>query len=177
MCAKSSWATDGVDVAFATEVAFIIQSLYHPGREGPSESGQRTQNNLATKSRVRASDVHQSGRDRRLVALRLNALSIVRRVKLDVYRSCSRAEKRQVLDAYWRTSPPASARVHDAAFQYGPYAILSLVAIALELALVIVVAIDRAVIVCWLAVLLEVVVVLSTWWALVRFRALRPENP
>jgi len=94
-------------------------------------------------------------------------------VRLDVYRSCSRQEKREVLDAFWRANGHSSGRIHEAAFQYGPFAVISLVAVALELALVIVVAIHRAATVGWLAIVFEAVTLPSLWWSLVRWRALR----
>ena len=96
-------------------------------------------------------------------------------MKLDVYQSCSRREKREVLDAFWRSHTQPTSRIHQAATQYGPYAVICLVAVALELALVIVVSIHRAFVVGWLAVLLEAVVLTSLWWAVVRCRALK--NP
>jgi len=94
-------------------------------------------------------------------------------VKLDVYRSCTRQEKREVLDAFWRSGGQPSTRIRDAAYQYGPFAALSLAAVALELALVIFVSIQRVAVVGWLAVVFEAVVLLSLWWSLVRCRAIR----
>jgi hypothetical protein len=98
-------------------------------------------------------------------------------VKLDVYRSCSRQEKRQVLEAFWRTNAHPTNRIHEAATQYGPYAILSLLAVAVELLLVIIVSIDRAVAIGVLAILVEVFVMWSLWWAISRARAIRHELP
>jgi hypothetical protein len=97
---------------------------------------------------------------------------IVYLVKLDVYRSCTRQEKREVLEAFWRRSGHPTARVHEAALQYGPFAVISLVTVVLELALVIFVSLHRAPVVGWLAVAFEAIVVLSLWWSLVRFRAI-----
>ncbi len=93
-------------------------------------------------------------------------------MKLDVYQSCSRREKREVLDAFWRSHTQPTSRIHQAATQYGPYAVICLAAVALELALVIFVTIHRAFVVGWLAVLLEAVVLASLCWAVVRSRAL-----
>ncbi len=97
-------------------------------------------------------------------------------MKLDVYKSCSRAEKRDVLNVFWHTNVQSSSRIQRAAFEYGPYAVLCLVAVALELGLVIFVSISRALVVGWLAVLLEVVVVLSLWWAVVRHRVIKSQS-
>ncbi|HUY16168.1 MAG TPA: hypothetical protein VMV11_01265 [Acidimicrobiales bacterium] len=94
-------------------------------------------------------------------------------MKLDVYRSCSRQEKREVLEAFWRANVHSSARIHEAALQYGPLAVLSLGAVVVELAVVIAVSLHRAPVVGWLAVALEFIVLLSLWWSLVRFRAIR----
>lgn len=81
-----------------------------------------------------------------------------------------------MLDAFWHTNAQPSSRIHQAAFQYGPYAVIALVAVAMELALVIAVSIHRAMVVGWLAVLFEAVVLLSLWWAMVRNRAVRRQT-
>jgi hypothetical protein len=94
-------------------------------------------------------------------------------VKLDVYRSCTRQEKREVLDAFWRTRHRPSNRIHEAALQYGPFAIGSLVVVVAELAFVILVSIRRAPVVGWFAAAFEALVVLSLWWSLVRLSALK----
>jgi hypothetical protein len=96
-------------------------------------------------------------------------------VRLDVYRSCSRQEKREVLEAFWRTSAHPSSRIHQAAYQYGPYAVLCLLAVAAELLVVILVSINRAVVIGVLAALIEAFVLSSLWWATVRYRAIRHE--
>ena len=51
---------------------------------------------------------------------------------LDVYRSCSRSEKREVLEVFWRRDVVASERITDAALQYGPWALLCCVVLAAE---------------------------------------------
>jgi hypothetical protein len=94
-------------------------------------------------------------------------------VKLDVYRSCSREEKAEVLNTFWRRNVEAPSQIREAARQYGPFAVISLVAIALELALVIAVSIMRAYLVGGVAVIFELVVMLSLWWALVRTREVK----
>jgi hypothetical protein len=99
-------------------------------------------------------------------------------VKLDVYRSCSSAEKRDVLNTFWHTNVSASPRIHQAATEYGPYAALCLVAMALELAFVISFSLHRAVIIGAFAVLFEALVVLSLGWSLFRWRELKgPTSP
>jgi hypothetical protein len=96
-------------------------------------------------------------------------------MKLDVYRSCSRHEKRQVLEAFWHSHVQSSTRIRAAAVQYGPYAVACLIAVAAELVVVIVTSAHRAFVISWIAVVVEVAVVLSLWWAVVRSRALKRE--
>lgn len=90
-----------------------------------------------------------------------------------MYRSCSRQEKGQVLEAFWRSHVKSSERIHLAAVQYGPYAVICLVAVALELGLIIGLSVSRAGIIGVIAVVLEAVTVASLWWAVVRTRAIR----
>lgn len=97
-------------------------------------------------------------------------------MKLDVYQSCTRSEKRDVLNKFWSRSVQSSARIQQAAFQYGPYAVICLVAVALELGFVILVTIHRAVVVGWIAVLLEAFTLWSLWWAVMRWRTIRAES-
>jgi hypothetical protein len=97
----------------------------------------------------------------------------VGRVKLDVYRSCSRQEKGQVLDTFWRSHVKSSERIRLAAVQYGPYAVICLVAVALELAVIIGLSLSRADVIGIIAIVLEAVTVASLWWAVVRTRAVR----
>ena len=92
---------------------------------------------------------------------------------LDVYRSCSRQEKRDVLNAFWRSSSHASTRINDAARQYGPYAAACLVVIVVELVPLLAVSIQRAYAWSWLVAAFEALSVLSLWWSVVRLRALR----
>jgi len=92
--------------------------------------------------------------------------------RLDVYRSCSRSEKREVLEAFWRSNDHASARINAAAIQYGPLAILSLVVVILELALIVTMTLANGYAWGWLAVAFEIVVVASLGRSLVRWRAL-----
>ncbi len=64
-------------------------------------------------------------------------------VKVDVYRSCTWREKRDVLNVFWRTNVDASARIVEASVQYGYYAVICLVIVMVEVALILGVAIDR----------------------------------
>jgi hypothetical protein len=94
-------------------------------------------------------------------------------VKLDVYRSCTRKEKMEVLNIFWRRNIEASSRIREAALQYGPVAVACLVTIAIELAFVIAVSISRAVVVGATAVFCEAFVVWSLYWALARTRDIK----
>jgi hypothetical protein len=94
-------------------------------------------------------------------------------VKLDVYLSCSFKEKREVLDAFWRSKVNPSERINQAAIQYGPWAIICIAVVVVELALLIAVLSGHASPWVWAAVVTEAAVVVSLWWALVRYRALK----
>lgn len=96
-------------------------------------------------------------------------------MKLDVYRSCSRQEKREVLEAFWRTKSRPSGRIHEAAYQYGPYAVICLVAVALELLFVILISVSRDAVVGGFASVLELFVLWSIGWAALRYRAIKRE--
>ncbi|MFY9782061.1 MAG: hypothetical protein WAK12_00810 [Acidimicrobiales bacterium] len=96
-------------------------------------------------------------------------------MKLDVYRSCSRKEKGEVLNVFWHSNVQAPARIQLAAVQYGPYAVICLIAVALELALIIGLSMSRADVVGAVAAIFEALVVVSLWWALVRTRSMRRE--
>jgi hypothetical protein len=94
-------------------------------------------------------------------------------MKLDVYRSCSRAEKREVLNVYWHKNVETTIRIHDAAVQYGPWAIACIVILALELVPVIALSFGHTNAVGVVAVALEVFLLVSLWWAILRYEELR----
>ena len=94
-------------------------------------------------------------------------------MRLDVYRSCSRSEKRDVLEAFWRSNERASSRINDAAIQYGPLAILSLVVVVFELALIVATTLGRGYAWGWLVAAFEILVLASLVWSIVRWRALK----
>lgn len=81
-----------------------------------------------------------------------------------------------MLEAFWRHNIHPSSRIHEAAHEYGPYAVICLAAIALELLVVVVVSIDRAAVIGALAIAFEALDLVSLWWAIVRYRALRRES-
>jgi hypothetical protein len=96
-------------------------------------------------------------------------------VKIDVYRSCTWREKRDVLNVFWRTNIEASSRIVEASVQYGYYAIVCLVVVMAEVAFILGVALDRNAFVAAITVLAELFMVWSTWWAVKRYRVLKYE--
>jgi len=94
-------------------------------------------------------------------------------MKLDVYRGCTREEKREVLGVFWRAASPGSSRIAGAAEQYGAVAIIDVATIALEVLVVMVARFRCAAFLGWLALVAEAFVLWALWWSVVRYRALR----
>jgi hypothetical protein len=94
-------------------------------------------------------------------------------VNIDVYRGCTFKEKRDVLNVFWRSNVLSTTRIGEAAVQYGYYAVICLVVVMLELALIMAVALNHGSFVAWLAGLGELFMIWSTWWALKRYRFLK----
>jgi hypothetical protein len=94
-------------------------------------------------------------------------------MRLDRYRACSWREKREVLNAFWRRDVASPPLIEEAAFQYGYYAVVSLVVIAIELAAVTVVGFERHDEWAWIALAAEAVNGWSTWWSVVRYREVK----
>ena len=94
-------------------------------------------------------------------------------VRLNVYRGCSRQEKREVLGTFWCTASPSSSRILEAAEQYGAYAIIYVAAIAVEVLVVMIAGFSHVAVVGWLALGGEAFILWSLWWSIVRYRALR----
>lgn len=94
-------------------------------------------------------------------------------MKLDVYRSCSWAEKRRVLEVFWRRDVLGSERITEAALQYGPWAVLCCLVLAIEPLPVLVLAIGRSPALAWSALAIEVLVVAALVLSLARFSSLR----
>jgi len=87
-------------------------------------------------------------------------------VNIDVYRSCTWREKRDVLNVFWRTNVDATSRIVVAAAQYGYYAVISLVVVMAEVALILWVGLEHNALVAGLAAALELFMIWSTWWAI-----------
>ena len=100
-------------------------------------------------------------------------VSSVDAVKLDVYRSCSWSEKRRVLEVFWRRDVVASERITDAALQYGPWALLCCVVLAVEPIPVLALSAGRVDALAWVAAAVEAITLLALWWAAVRCSSLR----
>jgi hypothetical protein len=96
-------------------------------------------------------------------------------MNLDVYRGCSFKEKRDVLNAFWRSGVDTTPRITEAAVQYGYYTLICLGVIVAELALILAVAISHGSFVEWLSALGELFVLWSTWWAVKRYRTLKTQ--
>lgn len=96
-------------------------------------------------------------------------------VNIDVYRGCTFKEKRDVLNVFWRTNVEATSRIMEAAVQYGFYAVICLVVVMLELALILVVGLNHNSLVAGLSALGELFMIWSTWWAIKRYRLLKSQ--
>jgi hypothetical protein len=94
-------------------------------------------------------------------------------VNIDVYRSCSWREKRDVLNVFWRTNVEASSRLVEAAVQYGYYCIICLIVVVLEVALIFVVGLNHNAFIAGFAAASELFMIWSTWWAVKRYRMLK----
>ncbi len=98
-------------------------------------------------------------------------------MNLDVYRSCSWREKRDVLNVFWCRDVDASTRLREAALQYGYYAVICLGVVVLEVALILAVALGDSPFVAGLSAAGELFMIWSTWWAVKRYRVLKSEFP
>ena len=94
-------------------------------------------------------------------------------MNIDVYRGCTWKEKRDVLNVFWRSNVESTTRLREAAVQYGYYAVICLVVVMLELALILTVAFDHNSFVAALTGLAELFMIWSTGWAIKRYRILR----
>ena len=100
-------------------------------------------------------------------------LVIVGAVKLDHYRSCTWREKRQVLDLFWRTQSNPDQLIVTSALEYGYYAVICLEVVLVEIATIAVVIFGHGSSLAWWALVAEALVMFATWWAVVRYRALK----
>ena len=96
-------------------------------------------------------------------------------MNIDVYRSCSFKEKRDVLNVFWRTNVETSTRIHEAAVQYGYYAVICLFVVVAELALILAVTLVHNSFVAGITAAAELFMLWSTWWAVKRYRLLKSQ--
>lgn len=96
-----------------------------------------------------------------------------RAVALDVYRSCKNSERRRVLQAFWGRGDETDARIRMAATQYGQWALVCCVVLALEPIPAIIMALGHSGLILGATIATEMVLVSIAWWAAVRMRVLR----
>jgi hypothetical protein len=94
-------------------------------------------------------------------------------VNINVYRSCTWREKRDVLNVFWRTNVEATSRIVEAAVQYGFYAVICLPIVMAEVALIFGVSLSHNSFVAGLSAVSELFILWSTWWAIKRYRLLK----
>ncbi len=96
-------------------------------------------------------------------------------MNIDVYRSCTWREKRDVLNVFWRTNVEATTRIVEAAVQYGYYAVSCLAVVMLEIAVIFAATIDHHSFVAGFSAVAELFMLWSTWWAVKRYRVLKSQ--
>ena len=94
-------------------------------------------------------------------------------MNIKVYRGCSFKEKRDVLNVFWRTNVDTTARIGEAAVEYGYYAIICMVVVILEVALILVVALNHNAFLAGITAAGELFMFWSTWWAIKRYLTLK----
>ncbi len=95
---------------------------------------------------------------------------------LDIYRSCSWREKREVLKVFWHRGSGATSKIVAAALQYGHYATIAIAVIVVELALVSAVALVNGRHFGWLAAGAEVLVLPALCLSVLRLRTLKVDS-
>lgn len=96
-------------------------------------------------------------------------------MQIDIYRSCSWREKRDVLNVFWRTNVEATSRIVEAAVQYGYYCVICLFVVIAELALILAVTLTHNSFVAGITSAAELFMFWSTWWAVKRYRLLKSQ--
>ncbi len=93
---------------------------------------------------------------------------------LETYRSCSFAEKRRVLRAFWTRRGDPSDRVLRAAREYGPYALVMVGIISLELGVITVALAAAASPWAWVGAVATLADLAAVLWARACRRAIAP---
>jgi hypothetical protein len=78
-----------------------------------------------------------------------------------------------VLEVFWRRDVLGSERITDAALQYGPWAVLCCLVLAIEPLPVLVLSIGRSPALAWSALVLEILLLGALWLSMARFSSLR----
>lgn len=85
-------------------------------------------------------------------------------VRLVTYRRCTFSEKRAVLGVFWARRESDNDTVNEAAREYGPYALAMVVVIAVELAVIAAVLLNKDNVWAWPAVAVTGLAVVCVWW-------------
>lgn len=85
-------------------------------------------------------------------------------VGLTAYRQCTFREKREVLRVFWSRREADSELVGLAAREYGPYALVLVIVIAVELAVIAVALVAGGTVWAWPAVIATGLVAWCAWW-------------
>ncbi len=88
-------------------------------------------------------------------------------MRLATYNSCSFNEKRSVLRTFWSGRPDESQKINEAAHEYGPYALLLVATITVELIIIAALLILRANGWAWVPTGASVLSIWSLWWTAV----------
>jgi hypothetical protein len=94
-------------------------------------------------------------------------------MELDVYRSCSFAERREVLGVFWRAQPSTSPKITEGAIQYGPVAAIFVLVICVELGLLTGLTLAKGSSWGWALLVVTLLGLASLWLAVERVRSLR----
>ena len=97
-------------------------------------------------------------------------------MELDTYRSCSFAEKREVLGVFWRSQPASSPKITEGAVQYGPVAAIFVLVICIELGLLTGLLFVKSSAWAWALLVLTLLGLASLWLAVKRVRSLEASS-
>ncbi|MDH2903555.1 MAG: hypothetical protein PXZ08_06360 [Actinomycetota bacterium] len=83
---------------------------------------------------------------------------------LATYKSCTFNEKRAVLRTFWSCRAHESEKINQAAREYGPYALVLVLVISVELVVIAALLVARANGWAWIATAASVLGLWSLWW-------------
>ena len=96
---------------------------------------------------------------------------------LATYHACTFAEKRDVLRTFWSRHDEGSAKVREAAREYGPYALVMVSVITVELAVICAVLFTHMSAWAWPCAAATLLGAVSLWRTFVCHRAMRRVAP